>query len=78
MELSPDERYLLEWLAMEEAQQYGECYGVTLDALLKRGLAQVMGEETETQNNFIAKGRGIMYRAVCITDAGRDALKRSA
>lgn len=74
MELTDDERVLLHWLAEEETNQYGECYGATLDALMARGLAALLGEHTETQNNFIAKGRGLMYRAVRITEAGRLAI----
>lgn len=72
--MNDDERLLLAWLAKEETNQYGECHGPTLDALMAAGLAEVMGEETGTQNNFIAKGYGIMYRAVRITEAGRAAL----
>jgi hypothetical protein len=72
MLLSTEERDLLAWLAQEDVSQYGECYGRTLDALIEKGLAEVLGEETETQNPFIAKGKGIMYRAVRLTDAGRN------
>lgn len=74
VDLTPDERALLHWLAEEETNQYGECYGAALDSLIAAGLAEVLGADTETQNNFIAKGRGLMYRAVRITDAGRVAI----
>ena len=70
-ELTPSERFLLDWLSKEDFSQYGECHGRTLDRLIERGLAQLHGEETETQNTFIAKGHGIMFRAVSLTDAGR-------
>lgn len=74
-DLNKQERYLLEWLK-RDAGQYGECHGKTLDGLLERGLAAVQGAESGLHNGFIAKGNGIMYRAVSITDAGRAALSR--
>lgn len=73
MSLTTSEKYMLEWLAPENGQ-YGECHGTTLDGLIAKGLAVVGGEETGLDNSFIAKGTGIMYRAVSITDAGRAAL----
>ena len=71
-----DETHMLKWLCKEDTQQYGECHGHTLDALISKGWAEVLGEDTGTHNNFIAKGRGIMYRAVRITDAGRAELEK--
>jgi hypothetical protein len=71
--VTPGERFLLVWLGEKEFSQYGECNGSALDALVERGFAQVHGEGTETNNSFIAKGRGIMFRAVSLTDAGRAA-----
>jgi hypothetical protein len=76
VELNDSELGLLKCLGESETSQYGECYGMTLDALVAKGLADIMGEGTETQNAFIAKGRGIMYRAVRLTDAGREALMK--
>lgn len=73
--LTDDERVLLVWLGQEDVNQYGECYGAALDGLVKKGLAEVLGEETETQNPFIAKGHGVMYRAVRVTDAGVQVLR---
>lgn len=70
--LTQAEVSLLLWLAKEDVSQYGECHGLTLNQLLDRGLAEVLGEETETSNPFVAKGRGIMYRAVRLTDTGRE------
>ena len=75
--MSPDESNLLRWLGRNESGQYGECHGKALDSLIAQGLAQIHGEETETQNTFIAKGRGIMYRAVSLTDAGWIAFART-
>lgn len=72
--LTGDQRALLDWIAVSGSGQYGECYGKTLDDLMNRGYVALMGDETEMLNSFIAKGRGIMYRAVCLTDAGRAAL----
>jgi hypothetical protein len=69
-DLTHEERDLLDWLSREDFSQYGECYGKSLDRLMALGLAQLHGEETETQNCFIAKGRGIMFRAVSLTQAG--------
>lgn len=71
MELTKDERMLLASMAETELSQYGECYGATFDRLLDKGLVEMLGEDTETRNPFIAKGHGIMYRAVRVTDAGR-------
>jgi len=74
--MTPDERVLLEFLRDDDGQ-YGECHGAALDSLIERGYVRVLGIETETQNSFIAKGRGLMYRAVRLTDAGRAALNHS-
>lgn len=67
------EHDLLMWLAREDFSQYGECHGKTLDSLIDKGLAQVL-QGREHQHGFIAKGDGPMYRAVVVTDAGREAL----
>jgi len=73
-DLSADERSLLQWLAEgtngDGLSQYGECYGASLDSLIAKGLAQLEGVETERINPFIARGDGIMYRAVSLTEAG--------
>lgn len=71
--LTKEERGLLEWLEKDDGQ-YGECHGKTLDGLLDKGFATVGGKESGLNNGFIAKGTNLMYRAVSITDAGRDAL----
>ena len=71
-DLTVREKDLLLWLSEEDFSQYGECHGSTLDSLIERGLAKVHGEETETNNTFIAKGHGVMFRAVSLTDAGID------
>jgi hypothetical protein len=73
-DVTPIETMLLEWLSKEDFSQYGECHGRTLDRLVERGFAQLHGEDTETNNTFIAKGHGIMFRAVSLTDAGRAAV----
>ena len=69
--LTADERDLLEWLSREDESQYGECHGPELDSLVAKGLAQVGDERSGLVNSFIAKGRGIMFRAVTLTEAGR-------
>lgn len=69
--------FLLRWLGENDFSQYGECYGKSLDALVALGLAQIHDGD-EHQSSFIAKGRGGMYRAVFLTDAGRGALKQVA
>lgn len=63
----------MNWLRNADGQ-YGECHGVTLDGLIAKGYTKVGNEDTGLNNDFIAKGRNIMYRAVSLTDAGRDAL----
>lgn len=70
MDLNAEERDLLEWLSHSDFSQYGECDGAALDSLIAQGLAELMGEETERNNSFIAKGRGIMFRAVRLTERG--------
>lgn len=70
MTLTADERDLLEWLSKEDFSQYGECHGPALDRLVALGLAEIMGPGTERENTFIAKGDGIMFRAVRLTEAG--------
>ena len=70
-DLTKDELFLLDWLKTDDGQ-YGECHGKALDGLVAKGLAVVGGGETGIRNGFIAKGTGMMYRAVSITDAGRD------
>lgn len=67
------QRVLLRWLGQAEFSQYGECYGADLDALVAAGLARIHDAD-ENQETFIAKGRGEMYRAVSLTEAGRAAL----
>lgn len=71
---------LLEWLGSEDYCQYGECHGVALDSLVAKGLAQVHGPG-EHQHGFIAKdpvgAKGMMYRAVSLTEAGVALLRRS-
>jgi hypothetical protein len=69
-QLTDDEVDLLIWLGEEDYSQYGECHGIALDALVELGLAQLHGPETEHNNTFIAKGSGIMFRAVSLTEAG--------
>jgi hypothetical protein len=72
-DLTPSERDLLKWLGEEEFNQYGECHGKTLDALIAKGLAQV--HEPGQHQGFIANDpagtKGPMYRAVSLTEAGR-------
>ena len=75
MNLSISEKHLLKWLGEAELSQYGECYGKDLDSLVAKGLAKILGEETELINPFIAKGHGIMYRAVQLTESGYSLLK---
>jgi hypothetical protein len=69
--LTAQERFMLRWLSTDDFSQYGECHGKVLDHLIELGLAQVHGEDSEHSNNFIAKGDGIMFRAVSLTEQGR-------
>lgn len=62
---------LLLWLSKEDLSQYGECHGSAFDGLQALGIVELLGEETETHNPFIAKGRGKMFRAVRLTDKGK-------
>lgn len=71
--LRTSEKMLLEWIQKNDGQ-YGECQGETLDELMRLGLVMVQGVQSGLENDFIAKGSDIMYRAVSITDAGRAAL----
>ena len=72
--LTLEERDLLEWLSREDFSQYGECHSKALDSLIAKGLAQIHGPGEHQQ--FIANGTGMMYRAVSLTDAGWQALKK--
>jgi hypothetical protein len=71
-QLTDDERDLLEWLSKEDFSQYGECHGKALDSLIAKGLAQVHGPGEH--QHFIASDfagtKGMMYRAVSLTDKG--------
>jgi hypothetical protein len=71
--LTSSERVLLEWLGKEDYSQHGECGGSTLDSLVAKGLAQIH-TDGKHQEGFIARGRGDMYHAVSLTEAGRKAL----
>jgi hypothetical protein len=70
---------LLDWLGRGDYSQYGECFGDKLNHLLALGLAQIHGPG-EHQGGFIAQDhtgtRGLKYRAVSVTDAGRALLNR--
>ncbi len=68
-DLNEHERDLLLWLSEEEFSQYGECHGKDLDALIAKGLAQ-HHPDTGFDNSFIAKGKGIMFDKVSLTEAG--------
>lgn len=73
--LTKDEADLLKWLGQEEYSQYGECHGASLNSLVAKGLAQVHG--AGEHQHFIASDftgdKGMMFRAVSLTDAGREA-----
>lgn len=75
-DLTPDQRDLLKWLGKEDFSQYGECHGVSLDALIEKGLVQIHG--AGEHQNFIATGTDLMYRAVSLTDAGIKALAQTS
>jgi hypothetical protein len=70
--LTPDETALLQWLGREDFSQYGECHGRALDGLIAKGLAQVhgAGEHQRFIANDHAGTKGMMYRAVSLTEAG--------
>lgn len=66
---------LLKWIDEQEYAQYGECYGKMLDKVIADGLVQVHGPG-EHDTGFIAKGRTLPYRAVSLTEAGKEWLKK--
>ncbi len=68
------EHYLLEWLGESDYSQYRECRGRHLDALIKRGFVQIH-DPGEHQSGFITQGTDMDYRAVSLTESGREALK---
>lgn len=76
-DLNAGELYLLRWLGESDASQYGECHGKALDSLIRKGLAQVHGEDSGFDHAFIAKGTGLMYRAVSLTEEGFAALREA-
>lgn len=57
---------LLRWLAKEDDATYGECHGVVLDRLVKKGLATV---------SATGDGFGPMYRRVSLTQKGWERVK---
>jgi hypothetical protein len=75
--LTSSEEFLLVWLSREDFSQYGECHGKDLDSLIAKGLAQVHGPGEH--QSFIANDwegtKGMMYRAVSLTEAGWQARK---
>jgi len=64
--------FLLRWLGESDFSQYGECHGAALDSLVALGMAQI--HKPGEHQSFIAKGDGLMFRAVSLTEAGRAAL----
>jgi len=72
-DFTKDQAALLRWLGRSEYSQYGECCGLSLDMLIAHGLAEVHGP-LEHQEGFISRGKGMMYRAVSLTETGRAAL----
>lgn len=70
--LTAEQRDLLQWLGKEDFSQYGECHGKSLDFLIEKGLAQVhsAGEHQTFIANDSAGTKGMMYRAVSLTEAG--------
>jgi hypothetical protein len=76
-EMTEDERSTLEWLGEEEFSQYGEVHGRSLDALVERGLAEIHNNPVQGAAFIAPQGRGPMYRAVSLTEAGRAALRRT-
>ena len=73
-ELPPAQVELLKWIGKQDYAQYGECYGQDLNMLMSWGLVK-LHEDGEHQDCFIAKGFGLMYRAVSLTDSGTCFLK---
>jgi hypothetical protein len=69
-ELNKRERDLLLMLAHNnEATPYGECYGTALTSLMIKGLAKVHFARQASQQ-FSLEGKGLMSRAVALTDDG--------
>ena len=75
--LSDRERDLLLWLGEEDYSQYGECHGEALDVLVAKGFAQIHGpgEHQVFIANDPAGTKGMMFRAVSLTEAGWVACK---
>lgn len=63
IELTSQEKFLLEWLSKEDFSHYGECEGVALNVLVKMGLAKVTHRERTG------------WALVSLTDAGWNKLK---
>jgi hypothetical protein len=76
-DLTSAERELLSWLSEEDFNQYGECHGKTLDSLLAKGLARIHGpgEHQRFIANDFSGTKGMMYRAVSLTEAGWEEVK---
>lgn len=76
--LMPSEEVLLRWLSKEDFSQYGECHGSDLDSLIAKGLAQIHGPGEHQR--FIANDpegtKGLMYRAVSLTEVGWEIRKQ--
>jgi hypothetical protein len=61
--LSPTERSLLLWLGRKDFNEYGECFGRTLDVLIEKGLARHYPDP--------GSRHGKMLDTVSLTTAGR-------
>lgn len=66
MNLTKDERFLLEWLGREDVSAYGECYGPSLDHLAALGIVLI---------EPYGPGLADHYGRVTLTDLGRTTLK---
>lgn len=78
--LTAQERDLLDWLSKEDFSQYGECHGKALDKLIALALAKVHGpgEHQHFIANDFAGTKGMMYRAVSLTETGRALAREQA
>lgn len=68
-DLTPTERFMLDWLSKADWAQLGECKGRTLDRLLELGLAEI-------NDAAIPQGRED-WRGVRLTEAGWAALGKA-
>ena len=77
--LNPSQLRLLRWLAREDMQQYGECYGPTLNALHRVGFVRTTSERFDPDFPDDQPPADwpppLKFCAVNLTQAARDFIK---